>query len=123
MGTVIQFSDYQHTTTDSACDNDSLIPVEFGVGLGDFAQCMALIARHGNGAVTVRPVRDDSSEVVYLMRVRDAIALNKRLLETVELSDQDITRCIDLIQLLENINTSLLETIWSSIQPQHGMGH
>ena len=123
MGTVIRFSDYRHSSGETAGETDSLIPVEFGVGVGDMAECMSLVARHGNGALIVRPVGGDSREVIYLIRVRDAIALNKHLLETVELSDQEITRCIDLIQLLENINTSLLETIWSSIQPRQGLGH
>ena len=123
MGTLIRFSDYQRNSKIPSSESHSLIPVEFGLGVGDLKECMSLIARHSRGTVQVRPVSDTSDEVVYLIRVCDAIALNKHLLETVELSDEGITHCIDLIQMLENINTSLLESIWSSYHCKSSLGH
>lgn len=123
MGQVIRFSEYQKSRRIVSVESHSLIPVEFGVGVGDVAGCLALIARHGSGTLVVRPVDGASRDVVYLMRVSDAINLNKHRLETEDLSELQITACIDLIQLLENINTSLLESIWSSYHRQSNSGH
>ena len=123
MGQIIRFSEYQKSREIVSNESHSLIPVEFGVGVGDVAECLVMIARHSSGSLIVRPVDGASREVVYLMRVSDAINLNKHRLETEELSDVQITACIDLIQLLENINTSLLESIWSSYHRQSNSGH
>ncbi|MEX2131795.1 MAG: hypothetical protein WD772_09930 [Pseudohongiellaceae bacterium] len=124
MGNIIRLCDYKsRELTPTTFEHNCLIPIEFGAGNGDFFRCMELIANFGNGAVQVRPVSDDTHELVYLMRVGDAIVLNKRLLEEDELTDQEIAERIDLIQMLENINASLLENIWNAFYRRTGLGH
>lgn len=124
MGHVIQFSDYKTKERGSeVLEHRCLIPIEFGVGNADFFHCMELIARYGTGTVQVKPVSEESEDIVYLMQVGDALKLNRRLLEAVELSDEEIAERIDLIQMLENINTPLLETIWSAFYRRSSTSH
>lgn len=46
------------------------------------------------------------------MGVKDAIWLNKKILEFEELSDEEIAHRIDLIQMLENVNLAMMESLW-----------
>ena len=116
MGQVINFSNHQ---TNAHCVNsngqDSLIPVELALGIDDETACLTTIAKYGNCAVHPRLLSDGSGAVIYLMMVSDAIWLNKRILELENLDEEKLSTCIDLIQMLENVNDSLLEGAWGSI--------
>lgn len=48
------------------------------------------------------------------MGIKDAIWLNKKILEFEELSDEEIAHRIDLIQMLENVNLAMTESLWDS---------
>lgn len=62
----------------------------------------------------IRRVNDEPEALLYLMGVKDAIWLNKKILELEELSDEEIAHRIDLIQMLENVNLSMMESLWDS---------
>ncbi len=116
MGQVIRFSDHQA----NACKvkshgQDSLIPVELALGINDEKTCLATIARYENCAIHPRLLSDGSGEVIYLIMICDAIWLNKRILALGELDDEGMSDCIDLIQMLENVNDSLVDGAWGSI--------
>ena len=116
MGQVIHFSDHQvNVRCIGSQGHDSLIPVELALGVDDEKTCLATIARYGNCAVHPRLLSDGSGAVIYLIMLSDAIWLNKRILELEEINDEGISNCIDLIQMLENVNDSLLEGAWGSI--------
>ena len=116
MGQVIKFSNQQaNVRHSSSLGQDSLIPVELALGMEDENFCLATIAKYGNCAVHPRLLSDGSGAVIYLIMVCDAIWLNKRILELEELDDEAVSSCVDLIQMLENVNDSLLESAWGSI--------
>ena len=52
--------------------------------------------------------------MLYLMGIKDAIWLNKKILEFEELSDEEIAHRIDLILMLENVNLAMIESLWDS---------
>jgi len=116
MGQVIKFSNQQaNVRHSSSLGQDSLIPVELALGMKDENFCLATIAKYGNCAVHPSLLSDGSGAVIYLIMVCDAIWLNKRILELEELDDEAVSSCVDLIQMLENVNDSLLESAWGSI--------
>lgn len=119
MGEVVQFSDYQHVRVDQSVEmRDSLVPVEFAVGFDDRHQCLSKIAEYGIDSVNIRRVKDGSDSLLYLMGVRDAICLNKKILETEEISEDEIAQRIDLIQMMENANLALMDNLWASFTRQ-----
>jgi hypothetical protein len=116
MGQVINFSNHQGSARClNSSGQDSLIPVELALGIDDETACLTAIAKYGNCPVHPRLLSDGSGAVIYLMLVSDAIWLNKRMLELETLDDEKVSSCIDLIQMLENVNDSLLESAWGSI--------
>jgi hypothetical protein len=48
------------------------------------------------------------------MGIKDAIWLNKKILEFEELSDEEIAHRIDLILMLENVNLAMIESLRDS---------
>ena len=52
--------------------------------------------------------------MLYLMGIKDAIWLNKKILEFEELSDEEIAHRIDLILMLENVNLAMIESLRDS---------
>lgn len=117
MGKVVQLNDYRKTDADSDpidAIQDSLVPIEFAVGFKTRAQCLSKIAEYGVQALHIRRVNDEPVALLYLMGVKDAIWLNKKILELEELSDEEIAQRIDVIQMLENVNLSMMESLWDS---------
>ena len=115
MGQVINFNNRQvNARHSSSLGQDSLIPVELALGIEDENLCLTTIAKYGNCAVHPRLLSDGSGAIIYLIMVCDAIWLNKRILELEELDEEAVSSCIDLIQMLENVNDSLLESAWGS---------
>ena len=117
MGDVIQLSEYRKATAarnDIESVDDSLVPIEFAVGLSSRDKCLGKIAEYGVQALHIRRVTDEPEALLYLMGVKDAIWLNKKILELEELSDEEIEQRIDVIQMLENVNLAMMESLWDS---------
>lgn len=116
MGEVVQFSDYQAAQKKNANDSmkDSMIPIEFAVGSNDRNECLSKIAEYGIRAIHIRMLNDEPDALLYLIGVKDAIWLNKKVLEREELSEEEIVNRIDLIQMLENVNPVLMDRLWES---------
>ena len=117
MGDVVQLSEYRKAATETGridSVQDSLVPIEFAVGLGTRELCLSKIAEYGVQALHIRRVNDEPEALLYLMGVKDAIWLNKKILEREEISDDEIAHRIDVIQMLENVNLSMMESLWES---------
>ena len=114
MGEVVKISDYRCQPAPCPQEEitDSLIPVEFAVGLPDRERCLQKIDEYGVRDVQVYRLSSEQDAFLYLMGVRDAIWLNKKILEREAISDEEIAQRIDLIQMLENANLPLLQAIW-----------
>lgn len=116
MGEVVQLSEYR---CDAAAETqfdveDSQVPIEFAVGLHDRQQCLEKIAEYGVRDVQINRINAEPDTYLYLMGVKDAIWLNKKILEREDISDEEIAQRIDLIQMLENTNLALMEAMWAA---------
>ena len=120
MGQVVKLSDYRAERFGNSADSlsDSLVPIEFAIGFSDRNDCLKKIAEYGVRAVHIRSVNDEPDALLYLMGVKDAIWINKRILEKEQISDEEIAHRIDLIQMLENVNFSMMESMWESFTRQ-----
>lgn len=117
MAKVVKLSDYRKSDTDADefdAIQDSLVPIEFAVGFSTREKCLNKIAEYGVQALHIRRVNDEPEALLYLMGVKDAIWLNKKILEFEELSDEEIAHRIDLIQMLDNVNLAMIESLWDS---------
>ncbi|MCH1600786.1 MAG: hypothetical protein L7S70_10475 [Pseudomonadales bacterium] len=117
MAKVVKLSDYRKSDTDADefdAIQDSLVPIEFAVGFSTREKCLSKIAEYGVQALHIRRVNDEPEALLYLMGVKDAIWLNKKILEFEELSDEEIAHRIDLIQMLDNVNLAMIESLWDS---------
>ncbi|MFM1896296.1 MAG: hypothetical protein RLZZ385_1370 [Pseudomonadota bacterium] len=116
MGQVIQFSQYQGLDAVAASQQrNTLVPIEFAVGDSDRDYCMTQLARFGVTTLHLKLVGHDPEVLLYLMPIGDAIRFNKLLLDKESLCEFELGRRIDLIQMLENINTNLMDSIWDSL--------
>ena len=98
---------------------DGLIPIEFAMGIGDRELCLERMAKYGVSSVHVRTVNDEPGARLYLIGVADAISLNKEILAKEDISDEEIERRIDLIQMMENMNFAGMDSLWESFT-SHG---
>ena len=117
MTKVVKLSNYRKSDTDADefdAIQDSLVPIEFAVGFSTREKCLSKIAEYGVQALHIRRVNDEPEALLYLMGVKDAIWLNKKILEFEELSDEEIAHRIDLIQMLDNVNLAMIESLWDS---------
>lgn len=116
MGDVVRLDRFraQQFSEFAAEISDSLIPIEFAVGEPDRLACLDRLAAYGiRGVIRQRLNAHPETELLFI-GVRDAIWLNKKILEREDISDDEIARRIDLIQMLENTNLVLLESLWQS---------
>jgi len=120
MGQVVKLSDFRRAQAEPVelSNNDSLVPVEFAVGLSDRNECLNKIAEYGVRAIHIRRVNDELDTLLYLMGVKDAIWMNRRILEREQITDEEIAHRIDLIQMLENIDFNMMDSIWESFTRQ-----
>lgn len=116
MGEVVKLKDYQNRTAPRAERrvSDSMVPIEFAVGFAERNLCLAKLAEYAVDGVQVRMIKNEPGALVYFMSVKDALWLNKKILELEELSEEGIADRIDLIQMLENINLPMMESLWDS---------
>lgn len=114
------FTELQATTNvrlGSAEREDSklgLIPIELGTGIDDRREALDKIAEYQLRAIDVRMISDQPMGLLYLMSIKDAITLNMNMLEHEDLSNEQIGIRIDLIQLLENTDPALVDSLWES---------
>ena len=77
------------------------------------------MSTYGVSSIHVRSVNDDPSALLYLIGVGDAILLNKKILAGEEVSEEEIERRIDLIQMMENMNFVGMDSLWESLSSQN----
>ncbi|NKB32070.1 MAG: hypothetical protein GKR91_03130 [Pseudomonadales bacterium] len=120
MGQVVKLSDFRRARADHSdpVSGDSLVPIEFAVGFSDRNDCLKKIAEYGVRAIHIRRVKDEPDALLYLMGVKDAIWMNKKILEREEISDDEIAHRIDLVQMLENVDFSMMDCMWESFTRQ-----
>lgn len=120
MGEVVSLESYRSQRFDRYIEeiNDSLVPVEFAVGFSDRDLCLEKVRAYGIRDINAHQVKDQPETVLHLIGVRDAIWLNKKILEREDISDEEIARRIDLIQMLENANLGLMDGLWRSFTHQ-----
>lgn len=116
MGEVVRLQDFKSKIQPDIeqGQSDSLVPIEFAVGFAERNRCLAKLAEYGIGGIQVRMINNEPDALVYLMGVKDALWLNKKMLETEDLSEEAITERIDLIQMLENIDLPMMDSLWNS---------
>ena len=117
MGQVVRLRDYQKSYSSESADamRDGLVLIEFALGDSNRENCLAKIAEYGVHSIHVRMVNNKPDAFLYLIGVRDAIFINKKILEREEISEQEICQRVDLIQMMENMNLSLMDSVWESI--------
>jgi len=116
MGEIVQLNDYRapESVELPEAKQDSLVPIEFAVGYSDRKKCLSKIAEYGIHSLHIRRVTEEPEALLYLIGVKDAIALNKRILELESISEEEIANRIDVIQMLENVNLSMMDSLWAS---------
>ncbi|MFT4888173.1 MAG: hypothetical protein ACJAY7_000475 [Pseudohongiellaceae bacterium] len=116
MGEVFKLKDYQNRTASRAerSVSGSMVPIEFAVGFAERNLCLAKLAEYAVSAIEVRKIKNEPGALVYLMSVKDALWLSKKILEREDLSEKEVADRIDLIQMLENINLPMMESLWDS---------
>lgn len=124
MGKIVELSDYRETLYQQPAyyrssetvplGGDSEVPVEFAAGNPDRQACLQVLAEYGIDSVQERRVREGGDAIFHMISVTDAIRLNKQILEREDLTDEEIASHIDVIQMLENLDLSMLERLWSS---------
>jgi hypothetical protein len=99
MGEVVNLKDYQNRAVSRAKRpvSDSMVPIELAVGLAERNLCLAKLAEYAVSAIEVRMIKNEPGALVYLMSVKEEVA------------DR-----IDLIQMLENMNLPMMESLWDS---------
>jgi len=116
MSNVVNMNDYRKKIASQSSDaiRDGLIPIEFAIGINDRELCLDKMATYGVSSIHVRSVNDEPGALLYLIGVGDAILLNKQILANEEISDEEIERRIDLIQMMENMNFVGMDSLWES---------
>lgn len=122
MSNVVNMSDYRSNLAAESANalRDGLVPVEFALGIKSREKCLSKISEYNVGSVHVRVVNDEPGALLYLIGVSDAIRLNKKIIETEDISDDEIKERIDLIQVMENMKFSLMDNLWESISSESG---
>lgn len=120
MGQVVRLRDYQKSYSTESADamRDGLVPIEFALGDNNRENCLAKIAEYGVHSIHVRMVNNKPDAFLYLIGVRDAIFINKKILEREQIPEQEICQRIDLIQMMENMNLSLMDSVWQTLSGQ-----
>lgn len=121
MSNVVNMKDYRTKIARQSSDaiRDGLIPIEFAIGISDREQCLDKMSTYGVSSIHVRSVNDDPGALLYLIGVGDAILLNKKILASEEISEEEIARRIDLIQMMENMNFVGMDSLWESFSSQN----
>jgi hypothetical protein len=122
MRNVVNMKDYRTKLARESSDaiRDGLIPIEFAIGINNREQCLDKMSTYGvSSSIHVRSVNDEPGALLYLIGVGDAILLNKKILAGEEVSEEEIERRIDLIQMMENMNFVGMDSLWESFSSQN----
>jgi len=121
MNNVVNMKDYRKQIASKSSDaiRDGLIPIEFAIGINNREQCLDKMSIYGVSSIHVRSVNNDPEALLYLIGVGDAILLNKKILASEEISEEEVERRIDLIQMMENMNFVGMESLWESFSSQN----
>ncbi len=116
MGDVVNLNDFRKTQSELSADiaDSGLVPLEFATGITDRRACFDKLAKYSIDTVHVRTAGSQSNSLIYLIGVKNAIRLNKLILEHEDISDDEIEQRIDLIQLMENMNFNVMESLVES---------
>lgn len=119
MGSLIFFEDHhpglEHKgIARQRLKGHSLIPIQLALNEYDIERCFTLLTGYGKCPVFPRANPEDGGRILFLVRIDDAVKLNQNILET-EADGQAIADRIDLIQMLENCEESLLSKAWDRI--------
>jgi len=122
MSKVVNLSDYRSNVAveSSNAMRDGLIPIEFALGINNREECLDKITEYELGSIHVRLVNDEPGTLLYLIGIGEAIRINKKILEKEGISEQEIEQRIDLIQVMENMNFTLMDSLWESFSNQGG---
>ncbi len=122
MSNVVDMSEFRKklATESSVAMRDGLIPIEFAMGINDRSACLDKITKYGVSSIHVRMVNDEPGALLYLIGVGDAIWLNKKILESEDVTDEEIAHRIDLIQMMENMNFVGMDDLWESFSSRSG---
>lgn len=122
MGKVVNMSDYRSNLAAESANamRDGLVPVEFALGSQNREKCLNKISQYNVSSVHVRVVNDEPGALLYLISVSDAIWLNKAIIEKEDISEEEIKERIDLIQIMENMKFSMMDSLWESISSENG---
>ena len=122
MRNVVNMKDYRTKLARESSDaiRDGLITIEFAIGINNREQCLDKMSTYGvSSSIHVRSVNDEPGALLYLIGVGDAILLNKKILAGEEVSEEEIERRIDLIQMMENMNFVGMDSLWESFSSQN----
>ncbi len=120
MDNVVNMNDYRKklATESSVAMRDGLIPIEFAMGISDRTECLDKITQYGVSSIHVRMVNDEPGALLYLIGVGVAIWLNKKIIESEAISNEEIAHRIDLIQMMENMNFVGMDDLWESFSSE-----
>lgn len=122
MGNLIFFEDHHPALEHKGIARQrlkghSLIPIQLALNEYDIERCFTLLTGYGKCPVFPRANPEDGGRILFLVRIDDAVTLNQSILET-EVDGQAVADRIDLIQMLENCEQSLLSKAWDRIGTQ-----
>jgi hypothetical protein len=117
MGEVVQLQPFvsEHAPASAELRAQALVPVEFAMAIGDREAAVARLAYYGISAFIQCSLKGSPASSLCMVSVKEAICVNKLILEHEELSVEAIGERIDLIQMLENINIPMMQSLWGSI--------
>lgn len=118
MSNVIQLSEYRQRVKNISSEamRDGLVPLEVALAEADTDKCLQKLSKYGLSSVHVRSVKDYPSRDIYFIGLKEAIWVNKKILQHESSDDSEMSLRIDLIQMLENLDFTLMDRMWESIQ-------
>lgn len=120
MNNIVQLKEYRRRIDELTADalRDGLVPVEVALGDNDTQRCLRTLKAFAVGCIHVRSVsvdRHSTQRPLYFIGLREAIWLNRRILREEEVSATEASLRIDLIQMMENFDFTLMENRWHEV--------
>lgn len=118
MSNVIQLNEYRQRVKNISSEamRDGLVPLEVALAEADTDKCLQKLSKYGLSSVHVRSVKDYPSRDIYFIGLKEAIWVNKKILQHESETETEMSLRIDLIQMLENLDFTLMDRMWESIQ-------
>lgn len=111
MGDVVQLEKFRQRVNNLSLDamRDGLVPVEVALAEADPEACLEKLGDYGVGGVHVRSVSNYPHRELYFIGLREAIWVNRKILELEDISEEEVLQRMDLVQMMENLDFSLLD--------------